>query len=78
MEELALLRTVEKDDEWLRRNFGRIQEKHPNKFVAISKEHVIAHAGHSEDVVRKVEKKGIDPATTLIEFIPRKGLILIL
>ncbi len=78
MEGMAMLRTVEKDNEWLQRNFGKIQEQHPNKFVAVSKRQVIADGESSEDVTKEVEKKGINPATILIEFIPEKGLILIL
>lgn len=78
MEGMAMLRTVEKDNEWLQRNFGKIQEQHPNKFVAVSKKQVIADGESSEDVTKEVEKKGINPATILIEFIPEKGLILIL
>lgn len=78
MEEMAMLRTVEEDNEWLQRNFGKIQEQHPNRFVAISEGQVIADGESSEDVMKEVEKKGINPATILIEFIPEKGLILIL
>ena len=78
MEGMAMLRTVEKDNEWLQRNFGKIQEQHPNKFVAVSERQVIADGESSEDVTKEVEKKGINPATILIEFIPEKGLILIL
>lgn len=78
MEAMAMLRAVEEDNEWLQRNFGKIQEQHPNKFVAVSERQVIADGESSEDVTKEVEKKGINPATILIEFIPEKGLILIL
>lgn len=78
MEEIAMLKTAEKDNEWLQRNFEKVQEEHPNKFVAVSQGRVIADGKDSEDVVKEVEGKGVDPATTLIEFIPEKGLILIL
>ena len=78
MEEMAVLRTVEEDNEWLQRNFGKIQEQHPNEFVAVSEGQVIADGESSGAVMKEVEQKGMNPATILIEFIPEKGLILIL
>jgi len=78
MKEMAMLQTAEKDNDWLTRNFKKIQQEHPNKFIAISEGHIIAEGGDSEDVINEVEKKGRDSATVLIEFIPEKGLLLIL
>lgn len=78
MEEMAMLEAAEKDNEYLHRNFEKMQEEYPNKFVAISERHVIAEGSDSEDVIKEVEKKGKDPAMVLIEFIPEKGLVLIL
>ena len=78
MEEMTMLETAEKDNEWMQKNFERIQKGYPNKFVAISERHVIAGGSNSEDVIKEVERQGRDPATTLIEFIPEKGLVLIL
>ena len=78
MEEMAMLQTAEKDNEWLTRNFKEIQEDHPNRFIAVSGGHIIAEGSDSEDVISEVKKKGKDPATILIEFIPEKGLLLIL
>jgi len=78
MEEMVMLQTAEKDNEWLTRNFEKIQREHPNKFIAISEGHVIAEGGDSEDVINEVERKGKNSASVLIEFIPEKGLLLIL
>jgi len=78
MEEMAALRTAERDNEWLQTNFEKVQKEHPNKFVAVSRGRVIVAGDSADDVVKKAEEKGVDSATTLIEFIPEKGLILIL
>jgi len=78
MKEMAMLQTAEKDNEWLTRNFKKIQQEYPNKFIAISEKHIIAEGGDSEDVINEVKKKGKDSATVLIELIPEKGLLLIL
>jgi hypothetical protein len=78
MEEMSMLETVAKDNEWLQSHFEKVQKEHPNKFVAVSRGRVIAAGDAAEDVIKKAEEKGINSATTLIEFIPEKGLILIL
>ena len=78
MEEMIVLKTVERDNEWLERNFENVQKEYPNRFVAVFGSRVIAVGEDSDDVVKEVEGKGVDPATTLIQFIPEMGLILIL
>jgi len=78
MEEMAMLQTAGKDNEWLTSNFEKLQKEHPNKFIAVFDEHIIAEGCESEKVINEVKKKGKDPATVLIEFIPEKGLLLIL
>ena len=78
MEEMAMLEAAEKDNAWLQEHFEEIQKDYPNEFIAISEGNVIADGKNSEDVVSEVKRKGKDPATVLIEFIPQRGLILIL
>ena len=78
MEEMTMLQTAGENNEWLTSNFKKIQKEHPNKFIAVSDEHIIAEGGESEEVINDVKKKGKDPAAVLIEFIPEKGLVLIL
>ena len=78
MEEMTMLQTAERDNEWLTRNFKKIQQEHTNSFIAVYEKYVIAEGRDSEDVINEVNEKGKDPATILIEFIPEKGLLLIL
>ncbi|MBM3303724.1 MAG: hypothetical protein FJY76_01395 [Candidatus Aenigmarchaeota archaeon] len=78
MECITMLQKAEKDNGWLQRNFERVREEHPNKFIAIDDEKVIAEGSGSSEVIEKVEKMGKNPSNMLIEFIPEKGLILIL
>jgi len=66
------------DNEWLQENYNEIQEEHEKQFVAISEKKVIASDKNIDKVVEKVKKIGKDPAFILIEFIPEKGVILIL
>ncbi|MHC4444380.1 MAG: DUF5678 domain-containing protein [Planctomycetota bacterium] len=78
MEAMAMLEKAEGDNAWLQEHFEEIQKEHPNEFVAMSEGEVIAEGRSSVDVVNEVKRKGENPAVVLIEFIPEKGLILIL
>ncbi len=77
-QELELLAGVESENRWFQSHYGQIQEEHPNQFVAIADQKVIAAGKKAEAVVEQVKKIGKDPAVTLIEFVPKKGLIVIL
>ena len=77
-QELQMLTKVETDNDWLQENYAKIQEKHEKEFVAVSDKEVIASDKNIEKVIEKVKKMGKNPAFVLIEFIPKKGLILIL
>lgn len=78
MGEMATLRAAEKDNRWIEKNFEKLQEEHPNRFVAVSRGRVLAEGKDSEKVVKQLERQGVEPATILVEFIPEKGLVLIL
>lgn len=77
-QELQMLTEMGTDNEWLQENYNEIQEEHEKQFVAISEKKVIASDKNIDKVVEKVKKIGKDPAFILIEFIPEKGVILIL
>ncbi len=49
-----------------------------NKFVAIKEEEVIASGNSIEEVNIKLESKNIDPAKTVIEFVPEEEGIMVL
>jgi len=77
-EELQFMTEVQNDSQWLEDNYNKIQEKYPNKFVAIASQKIIASGDKVENVIKAVKETGRNPAMVLIEFIPEKGLILIL
>lgn len=76
-QELQSLAQFEKEDQWFQSNFRRLQEKFANKFVAIKSEAVIASSVESYDIIEKAKKKTSDLTMVLIEFIPEKGLTVI-
>ena len=77
-QETQLIMEVQNDNQWLQKHYKEIQDKYPNKFVAVVDKTIIAAGEKIETVLKNVEEKGKNPAMVLIEFIPEKGLILIL
>jgi hypothetical protein len=76
--ELQLLNSFENDNTWLNSNYNELQKEHPNQFVAIDKEKVVGSNEKVEKLVETLKSKKIDTAVVLIEFIPQKGLKIIL
>lgn len=75
--ELQLLNSFENSNKWFNLNYKKIQIEHPNEFVAVSSEKIIGSGKNVEGLVQVLNSKGIDTASVLIEFIPEKGLKII-
>lgn len=76
--ELKIIEGMENDDRWFNINFDSIQKSHENEFVVISKRKIVVHDKNIEKVFEKIRKVGIDSKNVLIEFIPERGLVVIL
>jgi hypothetical protein len=76
--EVKLIKDIGKNGVWLNSRYGDIQRKFGNKFVAVSKEHIIAADRDFNDVLKEVKAQGINPGSVVIEFIPETGTVLIL
>jgi hypothetical protein len=77
-QEMQLITEAQNEDHWLQSHYEEIQKEYPNKFVAVADKRIIAAGERMEAVAESVKEMGKDPALILIEFIPEKGLILIL
>jgi len=77
-QELQFIIEAQNDNQWLQSHYEEIQRQYPNKFIAIANKKIIAFGEKMEFVAKSVKEMGKDPAMILIEFIPEKGLILIL
>lgn len=75
---LQLIEKIERDSKWLQSNYIKIQEKHENEFIAIEEGKIIAHANEFETVIKKLKAQGKNPAHILIEFVPKKGIRIII
>lgn len=78
MRELQIMKSAEKNLNFLNENFKEIETKYPNKFIAISGAQIVAFGNTPDSVIEEVEKKRISKSDLLIEFIPVVGSILML
>ena len=76
--ELQLLNNFEADNKWLNANYEKIQQEHPNEFVAVSRGIIVGSGKSVEKIVHEMNAKGIDASSALIEFVPEKGLKIII
>jgi len=77
-DELQLLKEMKKDEEFLKENYSELREEFPDKFVALKDGKVIDNAPKIEILMKKLEDKGLNPSVISIEFIHKKGTMLIL
>ena len=76
--ELELLQETKNDETYLKENYRKLREQYPDKFVAIKNGKVIAEDSNMKILKTKLEKEGEDPALITIEFVHKKGTVLIL
>lgn len=72
-----IFRIFEKDGDWFDANHDDIQEKYADQFVAVNKCKVVAHDKDMDKLIEQLEKKRLNPAFTLVRFVPEKGVITI-
>lgn len=77
-DEFRLLVELNKDNRWLQENYAEIRERYSDKFIAIQGGKIISAEKDMFELKGSVEKKGTDIRRVLTEFIPKKGVILIL
>lgn len=75
---LELLRRAQGDSEWVSNNYEELRQKHENKVFAVKDGRVVEEASKVEDLLRKLEERGQNPAFLLIESIPPKDASFIL
>jgi hypothetical protein len=71
--ELQLIREMQKNDQFSRNNYKKLQEKYANKYVAIEDGRVIANGSSMVDLHKRATKIAKDARLVLFEFIPAKG-----
>jgi len=77
-EEMQLLLEAKIDDNFLKDNYSKLKEKYPDKFIAVKNGKVIAEGSNMDTIKAELKEIGEDPAFITIEFIHRKGTVIIL
>jgi len=76
-EELKLIELFETSSKFINENFEELQTKYPNEFVAVRGNQILDHDKNPKILLKRLEEKGEDLITILIEFIPEKDLQII-
>jgi len=71
------LESYEKDFISLQNELPKLKETNPNQFVAFVKGEVISSGENIEEVKKDLISKNIEPSGTVIEFIPKKEIYMI-
>lgn len=77
-DELQLLKEMSINENFLKEKYSELREEFPDKFVALKDGKVIDNAPKIEILMKKLEDKGLNPSVISIEFIHKKGTMLIL
>lgn len=75
---IEILDDMEKNGEWLDRNYEELMKKHPDTFIAIKNQRPEVCNKNLDELLKELQKKGIDRTEVLIEFIPSKDFVLLL
>ena len=78
LQEIKMFETAEKNLKFFNENFKDFEEKHPNKFIAVSGAKVVAIKSSPKEIFDELDTKKISRSKVLVEFIPIEGSILVL
>jgi len=74
MEELQLIKKMEKNGKLIREDYDSLQKQYANKFIAINEGKIIEYNQNVEELKKTLENKKINLTTILVQFIPEKGV----
>ncbi len=80
MEERQILREfelMETGSKFISDNFGELQARYGNRFIAVKSGEVIATAPSFEEIIKKAGGSKLCPGETIIQFMPLKGEIIL-
>ena len=66
------------DINWFYTNYETFKEEFRGKVIAINNQQIIINSNNIEELKAKAKKLGIDLAQSVIKFIPKEDVILIL
>ena len=75
-EELALLKKVNKDADWLSAKFTELIRQYNNQFVAVKDQKIAAASKSHEELLKILEAQAINPQLTLIKYLTNEAIII--
>lgn len=77
VQETVLLTNSIENFKWIQKNFKELEKGYEGKFIAVKNEEIIAFASTRDALNKELQKKKIDISEVFIDFIPRKGHIIL-
>ncbi|MBI2578142.1 MAG: hypothetical protein HYW26_00365 [Candidatus Aenigmarchaeota archaeon] len=74
---LESLKAFEKDFLWLTENKEAVRKEYKNEYVAVKDGKVIETDKKLDKLIKKLKKRGENPAELVIKFIPEKDFVVI-
>ncbi|MDE1833620.1 MAG: hypothetical protein KGH58_04345 [Candidatus Micrarchaeota archaeon] len=75
--ELQLIKNLEKSNKLINHKYADLQRRYGDQFIALDNGKVIAHDQKVEALRKSLEDKGLALATVIIEYIPKKGVMVL-
>ena len=76
VQQLKILKTANKDSEWVGGNYQKLLQAYDNQFIAIKDKKVLAANPSVKELLAELEKKGYAPNLALIKYISNMPMIL--
>ena len=74
----ALFEEAREDNVWMAKEYKRLRREYADEFIVVRGKTVLTHSKELEDILAYIEKKEIDPATVVVDFVTEKQINLIL
>ena len=78
MDELQLITRMEENEAFIRKKYSELQKLYPDEYVAVDNGRVIAHSKNAKSLRGILKSNGVELTTVLVQFIPKKGVEIVL
>ncbi|MCK4327471.1 MAG: hypothetical protein KAW41_03250 [Candidatus Diapherotrites archaeon] len=75
---VQILKETNEDSEWVTTNYNQLKAKYGSKIIAVKNRQVIESGTDTVNLLKKLQSKGIDPRTVLLETMPPSSVSFIL
>jgi len=74
MNELQLITRMEKNETFARKRYTELQKLYHDEYIAVDNGKVIAHSKNAKTLSGMLKYNGVELATVLVQFIPKRGV----